>query len=650
MYSVAAVEGRIAGDFSENLIFCRDEVLFESARDSDESSVRAQCLAELFVRAFFSGKTIYREFLDSLLPDREFSSFCSHLVPCKNLHREYLNGPLWQPHSDFSGRCLSTVRQRFLLLAETDGQIPVYVKGFSCGFLIPFDLQPADQSIVTDLDSRPVADWTAHLAELGINVRVRLHCHSQCGDGVQPLEFIESSMMLPVWCAWLRRTGTDLPFYNPFRIVFSGAFGTDGRLAPVMTVEKSAKIAESFSDYCFVIPESPGSNAFGRNIAQIPCLDRAAVLENIRSIVDLQEKSTFRYALGRIQALHDKVHSSQYAEWENLIRSLQNNAVFDEDENPDEYLLNLMLQSQACCHCGRSYEAADINRKAQDYAMGHGKRFEKQLYRLQIEMLVILVDMENFEQIRTLTPDLEKKLYAMNDSDLLMRFHGTMGQIFAYGNLSGLNGFSKEESMRHFKLAKDKAFEINSLQDKRQDLNYLHLWHVLFCPGEQAEKNAFERAFNMLNKEDDQNYLRNYWYLTRQQTFAAYRSLLSGQRPEILIPNSLLDFDPSRGIPWTQALSCKYVGALHAAEGQIDEARKCFDVALKFSPDQQELILKFIRMTILAEAWRSLRLPEYREQALSALDALQKLYPRQSVKWRNFLLGKRNFPGLEYWY
>ena len=650
MFSVAAVDGRIA-HIPENLLFCGDEVLFDAASHSDDANVRARCVAELFIRAFFSQDRKYIDRLDRLLPNREYSCFHLRIAPHKNLHPEYFRQRLWEPQNEFSSQCLFTVTERFTLLASTDGLIPVYVKyggkEADRGFLIPFSLAESTSPAVVDLDGRKVEDWSEYLSRMDIPAQVRLHCHC-----LPELHFSESSMMLPVLCAWLRREGRELPLYDPFRLVFSGAFDESGKLVPVMTREKAAELAKSFAafNYRFVIPESPGDNALGRGIEQIPCLDRAAVLENIRCIVDQLEKNTFQYALERIQALHDKVHFSQYTEWEELIRSLQNNAVFDEDENPDEYLLNLMLQSQACCHCGRSQEAAELNRKAQDYAIGRGERFEKQLYRLQIEMLVILVDVENFEQIRTLTPDLEQKLYAMNDPDLLMRFHGTMGQIFAYGTLSGLTGFSKEESLRHFKLAKDKAFEIDSLQEKRQDLNYLHLWYALFCPGTPTEKRAFERAQNMLNREEDQNYLRNYWYLTRQQTFAAYRSMLSGLKSDIPQSESLLDFDPSRGIPWMQALSCKYVGALHAAEGELGEARQCFDVALQFSPGQREPILKFIRMTILAEAWRSLKQPQHREQALATLDDLTKLYPCQTGKWRGFLLGERDFPGLEYWY
>ena len=650
MFSLAAVEGKLAR-IPENLIFCGDEVLFEAVSGSEDADVRARCVAELFIRAFFSQDRRYIDRLDRLLPDREFSCFHSRLAPRKNLRPEYFRERLWEPRNEFSSRCLYTVTERFELLASAEGLIPVYAKyggkEAGRGYLIPFDLAESAAPAVTDLDGRKVEDWSGYLSRMDIPAQVRLHCH--CLPG---LRFTESSMMLPVLCAWLRREGRELPLYDPFRLVFSGAFDESGKLVPVMTCEKAAELAKSFAafNYRFVIPESPGDNALGRGIEQIPCLDRAAVLENVRCIVDQLEKTTFQYALGRIQALHDKVHFSQYTEWEELIRSLRNNAVFDEDENPDEYLLNLMLQSQACCHCGRSSEAAAINRKAQAYAQDRGERFEKQLYRLQIEMLVILVDMENFEQIRTLTPDLEKKLRAMNDPDLLMRFHGTMGQICAYGALSGLPGFSGEESLSHFRSAKDKAFELGLLQDKRQDLNYLHLWHALFRPGSQAENDAFERAENMLNKEDDENYARNYWYLTRQRTFAAYRSMLSGLKPEIPRTESLLEFDPSRGIPWTQALSCKYVGALHAAEGQDGEARKCFDIALRFSPGWREPILKFIRMTILAEAWRSLGLTPYREQALAASEELAELYPRQTAKWRGFLLGVRDFPGLEYWY
>lgn len=42
-------------------------------------------------------------------------------------------------------------------------------------------------------------------------------------------------------------------------------------------------------------------------------------------------------------------------------------------------------------------------------------------------------------------------------------------------------------------------------------------------------------------------------------------------------------------------------------------------------------------------------LPFDRDQVLAALDDLRELYPRQSAKWRTFLLGERDFSGWEYW-
>ena len=75
-----------------------------------------------------------------------------------------------------------------------------------------------------------------------------------------------------------------------------------------------------------------------------------------------------------------------------------------------------------------------------------------------------------------------------------------------------------------------------------------------------------------------------------------------------------------------------------------------FNEALEIFKESTNPILSLIRMTILAEAWRSLGDEKYKIQALEALDPLQDQYPRQIAKWRNYLNGKRSFPGLEFWY
>lgn len=130
-----------------------------------------------------------------------------------------------------------------------------------------------------------------------------------------------------------------------------------------------------------------------------------------------------------------------------MLRRLETNAAaINEFRDPELYLLCLMLKSSIFCHMGDTQNALEWNHKAKEFA--DGNHFEKQLLRLEVEELIDFQDLEDFDSIHYLLREqnLADDIEQFGDVDLRMRFYGSMGQIHAYGFLSGIEDFSKDKS------------------------------------------------------------------------------------------------------------------------------------------------------------------------------------------------------------
>lgn len=654
MYSPAKIDN-IARKMPENLIFCNEKTLIEVVSDDfNEELVRANCLAELLLREYFSRDEKLRQVLTSVLSTEEVSAFLSAMP-----HNFFTPGDeerlRLKGNSSLSVSCFNVLRKRLAYIFLTDGIIPVE---YDCkGWLIPFDLQiGAVTQGVFDLSGKFIPEWSnaVQLLNLPSQVKIRLHCYHQketMGD------FIGHSLMLPVWAAYLRKIN-QLPKYNPFRMIFTGAFDVNDRLSSVDTEGKIRAITQGHPKACFFLPEDESGNSEQRNLYYLPPVGKDELTIRLQQEIEKQNDTLFEYALNRLPSICEEVRSLQHANWDDLILRLENNAAFDEDDNLEEYLLNLTLQSEAHCHAGHTKTALELNLEAQKLAKKHGKCFEKMLMRLQVNKLVLLVDDAKFDEIKTIAPELEKMIDNSGDSDLQMRFHGTMGQIHAYGTLSNVDQCTKEKSLQHFQIAKEKAFELGRLEDKRQDLNYLHLWHAIFMPGTKEELAALKRAEKMSLPHDREsdisaNRVRNICFLRRQQLFARYRRyLLTGISDEYELPQ---DIDTLLEGPntWCRALAYKYQGALEIAWGNRDTAEKHFSRATESIQGEEYPIINFIKMTIYAEAYRSLGIKDYqtagKKLALQLLDEYAN--PKIVIPWLEYFEQKNNAaPFTEFWY
>ena len=209
----------------------------------------------------------------------------------------------------------------------------------------------------------------------------------------------------------------------------------------------------------------------------------------------------------------------------------------------------------------------------------------------------------------------------------------------------------KEEALRYFQAAAECAFRLDSMDDAAQDLNYIHLWHALFEPGTPEEHQCAEDAADhiRLQIKNPESRKKHEYFLRRQKAFSLYRNYLrNGSLPTSKTVRALrLPANSAEG--WLFAVTNKYIAAVLAASGYEQEAKEYFDEALNaLDPDFRHTIIDFIRMTILAEAYHSLHLIEYRNAALKALAVLPETPSAQ--KWKYYLESGENYPALQYWY
>lgn len=137
--------------------------------------------------------------------------------------------------------------------------------------------------------------------------------------------------------------------------------------------------------------------------------------------------------------------------------------------------------------------------------------------------------------------------------------------------------------------------------------------------------------------------------MNRIKAFSVYRRwLMDGNASDPCKVPALLKIEYRED--WLAATTGKYVGALHAAVGNIAEAVDTFQKYTTVLRGAKDPILRFIQMTILAEAWRSTGYAAYRAEALDVLEMVKGHYPNSFSVWEGFLNGKSKFPGLNYWY
>ena len=660
MYSPLVLRKILMNEQYSALLFCSAEDLDQQLSGNLTPEQKIVIAAELFARYYLNPASDLKSLLKKYFRSGEVDDFYAvfHADPFDRVDR--LPDFIWRSDDPFSSACEKAVRKRLEELfseEKTAGFIPVFSPEGQ-GFFIPFHFVPcrldADIPDIADLNGTPVAAWSvAYRNALPQNTRFR--CVVHCYQELLPEPLSGPSFMLPVWLAAVRKSDPDFPRYNRFRLLATGEI-RDDRLVPVDTKAKYEAAKNNFADAVLLYPENSdfeGDRRFAQNLSCSKPLSR--IREDICRIIEAGALviPDYSYAMHRLDSLEKEVRHDNCSKWEFMLDRLNNiTGAILPSRNPERHLLGLMLKSAVYCHMGDTISALAWNRKAKDFAASGGMK--KQLLRLEIEELIDFQDLEDFGTIARLKDQLADNIEQFGDDDLRMRYYGTMGQVNAYAFLAGIDGFSRELSLQCFRNAVQCAFRLDSDVEAAQDLNYVHLWHAVFEPGSPAEDQAWKEAGEHICRQlrnHPESAAKDRYYLSRQRAFAGYRKfLLTGSFPDPVQFRSQLRLPRGKADDWLFAVTLKYIAAVETAAGMNEQAKADFDEALDVLKKTGHPILALIRMTILAEAWRSLRIGEYKEQALAALDALQKLYPHQSAKWRDFLLGERNFPGLEYWY
>ena len=646
-----------AGTVPENLIFFSSDSLIAVVSDAEgrySEECRRECLAELIVRWYAKPAAGSEKCLDSVFALKEWHSLkklkeqAIFAVPTA----DGLPQKLWNSADPFLARCEVSARKRLTDLLNADGFIPVY-SGESA-FFLPFFLVENDRlPLIGDSAGVPIENWAdPYLALFGEDPKYR--CIVRCRQEPHLPSFSGRSLMLPLWLARRRRSGS-LPAYDRLRLLATGAV-ENGHLEAVATEEKRKALDLCFSDAYLFFPESSRTHSEERNAVPLSTTSGLEdILEEVRRQIEARGLvvPTFLDAKTRLKRLDYETRHTNQRRWENMLDRLQTNMAairLSQDRSPESYLLCLMLKSAVYCHMGDTGKALEINREAREKA--RSLHLEKQLRRLEIEELVDLQDVEDFGSIRLLAGMLKDELERLDDDDLLMRYYGTMGQAHCCGSLSGISGFDRNTAKYCFGQALRYAQQLGSEQDIAQDLNYDYLWHVLFDPASDDAALAYARANDHIER-NLQSYpqcrKKNRYFLQRFKMQALYRRLLAGEKiPSVDYPAEEL---PEEAVFWLQALVRKYLAAIAAANGEHELAARYFTQAAELlEQERDDDIIAFIRMTVLAEACRSLRSGDWRNAAAASLGPLTGKYGTALKPWREYLLNDTAYPGLNYWY
>ena len=641
---------------TDTLMFIDDESLTHlvtSSRFSEQKVLTG--LSEMFVRYFLSGYKLFEAEINTKLQDDELEQ-CSIILSFIDKNRHSLDErKLWHSSDAFSQKCENSVRKRLSRLFQADGFIPVC--NAKTAFFIPFELKlDSDKdSKVIDSQNKEIALWSKAVQNL--NIEDKLIIKLQCGESEE--SFFGASLMLPVLLAYWRKK-EQLPQYDIFRLLSTGAFSTENELQEVKIAKKIASFKEKFPRDAVMI--APATYATGDY--QIEPINTGNSYDSIKSItIDIIErhnmaKPTLGYARTRLKELFSEVRFENYSRWEKIIAKLNYNAQPIAEHHPEEYMLTKLLLSEACCHAGATEKARQFNDEARIFASKH-EDFSQTLYLLEIERLVILLDSERFSDIAELDRDFNNYMESLEDPDLRMRYCGTMGQICTYGYLAGISNdkFTSENAKDYFLKAVNFANHLGNQIDIAQDLNYVHLWHAFFDPCSDAEEKAYKNAQNQimcnLQNESESVRLKNLFYLKRQKALALYRHFLKTGAVGVIKGLNL----PAEADDWLFAITNKYIATLEVASNNIEKGIKRFKTAETALSKAEEPIKVFMLMTIFAQAYWSLSnikpilAEDYRNSAIDLFTKNNNF--KQFIladRWYDFLTEKTPFPGLSYWY
>lgn len=626
----------IAEERPENLLLVETGLLFSFVDDKyNAPDLRELALAELVARWCLSGnKELVSKFAD-IMGDVWMGDVWRRFSDWFNINRQWTSAhfrpedfPGWKNPDEFPdfGRVL---RRRLDRLFDANGFIPV------CNSLgvwfIPFQLEESLEGAAwAGADGTEVTTWREPVSRAlhGTDYRgIRLQLR-QGGE----VSVTGESLMLPVRMAALRGRPRRLPHYEPcglphydvLRVLATGAFDEQFRLADVELRPKVDAAVKQFRDAVFFGPDVPGEMAASKCFHGLESgLGEQAVFQRIRDELERMPgcvKMNRDYALKRLPDMASHVDRENHHRWNEVAGQLEQikKALF-QWRDPGTWLEFCSLLATALCHAGRTEESRRCVCDAMSFARKNG--YLAKALRLQVTAAVNAQDLGEIDEYRVLVSGLEEELSRFDGpekDDLLMRYHGTVAQANAWGALYEMDGFTEAAAKEHAETAVSIAQKIanSATPDKKdeaesnlaQDLNYRHLVFAIFKPGTDEEKRAFDDARQQLNELSERSAKTNRYHQMRQRSLA----LLNAWRAGGAVPdkdtlgNYRLPLDAEG---WLIATNRRHLGALAAAAGDTTEAERCFkegDEALPLARCGAP-VLASIRLALLVQAGCSLQ-------------------------------------------
>lgn len=669
---------RWAAEAPENLVLLSaDELKRTYRRAGCDRQAAGACLGELIVR-WLVGDSDRKDvadiehFLAGEMPGGGIPDGLLALRVCPA--PENVPARLWETRDGVTLDCEVSepiARRRVSsIFSDLDGYVPVYSLEDRAASFIPFHLvtrQDGDPSAV-DRAGNVIEAWDEAARQvLGNEWSMEVYYRQR----LDAPGLLGRSFMLPLQVALWKRSG-ELPPFLPWVMLFTGVIDRDGGAQPVRVEEKQCGVKARFQSDVRLV--APSDKYFADELREIDALPVGlkdeqllkAVRDRVESLPTLWMSRGYRdYALRRLPNFDCELRHETLGQWDRQIARIDAMLkVLGRYSATKQHLQLLMLKSSAYCHSGRTAQALRENQSARAFAESNGLVYES--LRLAIEELVEFQDSQRFDEIGELSGPLEERIASADVTetqrlDLRMRFNGTMGQVQMERGLLGLDAGAEDRAREQLDQALDCARELERVEQGRrggdvlQDLNYKHLWHVLFRPASpELEKLAEEMRQNCQSLASQVEGVKNAAYESRQEMLLHY---LEWKKSGRVSGNWRLIPAPGRGSDsWLKASFMKMKGALWAASGRGDAAAnsfkegtdalpvrawwKCEDDSLSFGG-----VFAQIRLELLVQAFCSLAAvgsiddaEDYRRQALTLVKEFPNVRKRAKFQELDDLL------------
>jgi hypothetical protein len=628
--------GKMVSNRPENLFLVGVDNLLAYAADLDNPpEIRRAVLSELIAQWCISGSEKIKKYLSEVFPTwRNFEDW--YAIDQLWISKRTLPEQHWEWWCDPDGMigCESTIRQRLTRLFRVDGFIPVYdPENRDSGWYIPFELEDVfkgdmDVPAIVWNDGQGVAEWQEEsCAVLGGEFRCRLQMLPEEG-----FVLTGASMMLPLkMAAWRKKSRFDFPEYDILRVLSTGKFDREGRLASVGTAQKYVALKKCFrNDAVLIGPDVPGEiDVKEHNFVRLDIgMSQDHLKESLKKILERSKLAhiDWRYARTRLPNMSAEVDHLNRARWSDVADVLGRIKERIKGYDDDTFLNYTVLYATALCHAGRTKEAVMINREAYGYALERGK--DILAVRLQIEALVSAQDEGDLDFFFKVKNDIGIWLEEHSEGeydDLRMRYYGTLAQAEMWGVCLNLDGYDSLRAKKYaetaLETAKRIAFSVPDDADAtkideaesnvQQDMNYLHWWYALFEPGTDGERNQCRLAEDHLLSLSEHSRFNNRIFLQRQKSLAR---LNAWQNSGVVLERRLLEDSkvPVDSEEWLIAANRSHLGPLYAAMGDFEEAKRLFlegEAVLSFDKCLSP-VLASIRFILLVRAACSLRMKD----------------------------------------